>query len=121
MKPELNLDAPGYADARAAWRGAPRAAAAAAGPGRNFWIGLLAAVLVASVALALSSGQFRPRGFGPYSVSVPLTFKPYDPTRWAVMNSDSAFPVLQAWCFSTRRQGPVVSASAWEPLPGFRP
>ncbi len=95
MKPELNLDAPGYADARAAWRGAPRAAAAAAGPGRNFWIGLLAAVLVASVALALSSGQFRPRGFGPYSVSVPLTFKPYDPTRWAVMNSDSYADALK--------------------------
>ncbi len=95
MKPELNLDAPGYADARAAWRGAPRAAAAAASPGRNFWIGLLAAVLVASVALALSSGQFRPRGFGPYSVSVPLTFKPYDPTRWAVMNSDSYADALK--------------------------
>ena len=47
MKPELNLDAPGYADARAAWRGAPRAAAAAAGPGRNFWIGLLMIVVFA--------------------------------------------------------------------------
>src|SRR3546814_17400496 len=46
-------------------------------------------VIVACLALALAGGQFRPRGFGPYSVSVPLDFRPYDPARWAIMNAGS--------------------------------
>lgn len=84
MKPELHL-----ADrvaARSAWLDAP--AEKRAGPGRAFWAGLGAAVLVACLALALSSGQYRPRGFGPYGVSVALDFRPYDPARWAIMNAE---------------------------------
>jgi hypothetical protein len=81
MKPELHLAA------RSTWR--DPAPEKPAGPGREYW-GMLAAItIVACLALMLSTGQYRPRGFGPYSVSVPLTFKPYDPARWAVMNSDS--------------------------------
>src|SRR3546814_10193362 len=81
MKPELNLTA------QHAW--IDPAAARLAAPGRNFWSGLLGMVIVACLALALAGGQFRPRGFGPYSVSVPLDFRPYDPARWAVMNAGS--------------------------------
>src|SRR3546814_4446100 len=41
------------------------------------------------LAFLLSSGQLRaPAAFGPYSVSVPLGFKPYDPERWAIMNAE---------------------------------
>jgi hypothetical protein len=81
MKPELHLAA------RSTWR--DPAPEKPAGPGREYW-GMLAAItIVACLALMLSTGQYRPRGFGPYSVSVPLTFKPYDPARWAVMNSGS--------------------------------
>ena len=81
MKPELHLAA------RATWR--DPAPEKPAGPGREYW-GMLAAItIVACLALMLSTGQYRPRGFGPYSVSVPLTFKPYDPARWAVMNADT--------------------------------
>lgn len=87
MKPELAL-AP-----HATFRGP--APARPTGPGRGFWITLLVAVIAASLALALSSGQVRPRGFAPYSVSVPLSFKPYDPARWAIMNSDSYADALK--------------------------
>ncbi|MGN6690802.1 MAG: cell wall hydrolase [Sphingopyxis sp.] len=81
MKPELHLAA------RSTWRDpAPQKAA---GPGREYWGMLIAITIVACLALALSTGQYRSRGFGPYSVSVPLTFKPYDPARWAVMNADT--------------------------------
>ncbi|MDZ3830490.1 MAG: cell wall hydrolase [Sphingopyxis sp.] len=81
MKPELALTA------RSTWQDpTPKRPA---GPGRNFWIGLGAAVAVACAALLASSGQLRaPRFLGPYSVTVPLSFKPYDPARWAIMNAD---------------------------------
>ncbi len=79
MKPELTLSA------RSAW--VDPAAERTAEPGRNFWAALGAAVIVACLALALAGGGWRPRGFGPYSVSVPLDFRPYDPARWAIMNA----------------------------------
>ncbi len=72
-------------------------AAPPAGPGRNFWAGLIAAVIVASLAMALGSGQLRaytPR-FAPYSVSVGLDFKPSDPERWAIMNAGSYADALK--------------------------
>jgi hypothetical protein len=81
MKPELNLSA------RSTWR--DPAPEKTAGPGREYWGMLVAIVIVACLALALSTGQYRARGFGPYSVSVPLSFRPYDPARWAVMNADT--------------------------------
>lgn len=87
MKPELHLTA------RSAWL--DPAAARPAGPGRNFWAALVAAVIVASLALALSSGAARPHGFGPHRITVPLDFKPYDPTRWAVMNAGSYADALK--------------------------
>ncbi|MBL9069391.1 MAG: cell wall hydrolase [Sphingopyxis sp.] len=81
MKPELTLSA------RSTWRDpVPQRPA---GPGREYWGLLVAVVVVACLALTLSSGQYRPRGFGPYSVTVPLNFKTYDPARWAVMNADT--------------------------------
>src|SRR3546814_12035502 len=79
MKPELNLAA------RHAW--VDPAAARIAAPGRNFWAALFGIVIVACLALALARGQVRPRGFGPYSVSVPRAFRPYDPARWATMHA----------------------------------
>jgi hypothetical protein len=78
MKPELALSAP------SAWLDP---AAASATPGRSFWAAFAAVVTVASLVLVLSTGQFRPRGLGPYSVSVPVDFAPYDPARWAIMNA----------------------------------
>ncbi|ALC10990.1 cell wall hydrolase [Sphingopyxis sp. 113P3] len=89
MKPELHLT-PGRA-----W--VDPLAEPPAGPGRNFWAGLIAAVIVASLAMALGSGQLRaytPR-LGPYSVSVALSFKPYDPERWAIMNAGSYADALK--------------------------
>lgn len=80
MKPELTLSAP------SAW--VDPAAERAAAPGRNFWAALAAAVIVACLALALAGGGWRPRGFGPYSVSIPVDFRPYDPARWAIMNAE---------------------------------
>lgn len=64
-------------------------------PGRRYWALLLALVAAASLALALSSGRVHPRGFGTYSVSVPVAFKPYDPARWAIMNSDTYADALK--------------------------
>ena len=59
-----------------------------AGPGRGFWAAIAAAVTVACLAMLLSAGQLRaPAMFGPYSVSVPLEFRAYDPARWAIMNA----------------------------------
>jgi hypothetical protein len=81
MKPELTLSA------RSTWR--DPVPEKPAGPGREYWGLLVAIVVVACAALMLSSGQYRPRGFGAYSVSVPLAFKAYDPARWAVMNADT--------------------------------
>jgi hypothetical protein len=83
MKPELHLSA------GSAWL--DPLAERPAGPGRNFWAGLIAAVNVACLAMALASGQMRAHmpHFGPYSVSVPLSFKPYDPERWAIMTAGS--------------------------------
>lgn len=89
MKPELHLSA------RSAWL--DPAMPNAAGPGRQYWAAFVAVVIVASLALALASGRLRDYapGFGPYSVSVPLTFKPYDPARWAIMNSDNYSDALK--------------------------
>lgn len=89
MKPELTITA------HSVWRDPDLAPPA--GPGRQFWIALVAVVVVASLALALSSGRLRAwtPGFGPYSVSVPLDFKPYDPERWAIMNADSYADALK--------------------------
>lgn len=88
MKPELNLTA------RATWR--DPVPEKPAGPGRNFWAGLAAAVAVACGAFLLSSGQLRaPAGFGPYNVSVPVAFKPYDPARWAIMNAEDYAAALK--------------------------
>lgn len=81
MKPELTLSA------RSAWL--DPAPEKPAGPGRNFWIGMAAVVAVGCLAMILSSGQLRgPAFFGPYSVSVPVDFRAYDPERWAIMNAE---------------------------------
>lgn len=89
MKPELHLSA------GSAWL--DPLAERPVGPGRNFWAGLIAAVIVACLAMALASGQMRAYAphFGPYSVSVPLSFKPYDPERWAIMNAGSYADALK--------------------------
>ena len=88
MKPELNLTA------RATWR--DPAPEKPAGPGRNFWAALAAAVTVACLAFLLSSGQLRAgAGFGAYEVSVPVAFKPYDPARWAIMNAEDYAAALK--------------------------
>lgn len=80
MKPELSLTA------RSTWR--DPVPEKPAGPGRAFWAAIVAVVVVACLAFLLSSGQFRaPSFFGPYSVSVPLNFRAYDPERWAIMNA----------------------------------
>lgn len=94
MKPELHLSQLAQQAARSAWL-AP-ASSRPSGPGRNFWAALAAAVIVACLALALSSGQMRAPAFlGPYSVTVPLDFKPYDPARWAIMNAEDYEHALQ--------------------------
>lgn len=88
MKPELNLTA------RATWR--DPVPEKPAGPGRNFWAALAAAVVVACLAFLLSSGQLRAgSGFGGYQVSVPVGFKPYDPARWAIMNAEDYAAALK--------------------------
>src|SRR3546814_1643650 len=74
MKPELSLTA------RSTWR--DPVPEKPAGPGRAFWAAIAGVIAVACLAFLLSSGQLRaPAAFGPYSVSVPLGFKPYDPER----------------------------------------
>lgn len=88
MKPELSLSA------RSAWLDPPPDLPAAE-TGRSFWAALAGAVIAACLALLLSSGQLRPPGLTPYSVSVPLTFKPYDPARWAIMTADSYADALK--------------------------
>ncbi|HMP45025.1 MAG TPA: cell wall hydrolase [Sphingopyxis sp.] len=80
MKPELNLAA------HAPWL--DPAAEAARGPERRWWIGLALASLGACLALVATSGQLRAYAPGPYSVSVPVDFRPHDPTRWAIMNAE---------------------------------
>ncbi|KTE10100.1 cell wall hydrolase [Sphingopyxis sp. H115] len=81
MKPELTLTA------RSTWR--DPVPEKPVGPGRAFWAAIIAVVAVACLAFLLSSGQLRaPAVFGPYSVSVPLDFKAYDPERWAIMNAE---------------------------------
>lgn len=93
MKPELALTA-SPAPARSAWL--DPAPEKPTGPPRNFWVGLVAAVIVGCLALLLASGQLRaPQGFGAYSVTVPVAFKPYDPARWAIMNSGSYADALK--------------------------
>ena len=94
MKPELHLSQLAQQAARSAWLSP--APSRPSGPGRNFWAALAAAVIVACLALALSSGQMRAPAFlGPYSVTVPLDFKPYDPARWAIMNAEDYEHALQ--------------------------
>ena len=81
MKPELNLTA------RSTWR--DPAPEKPAGPGHAFWAAIVAVMTVACIAFLLSSGQLRPPAvFSPYSVSVPLDFRAYDPSRWAIMNAE---------------------------------
>jgi len=88
MKPELSLTA------RSTWR--DPVPEKPAGPGRAFWAAIIAVVTVACLAFLLTSGQFRaPRFFGPYSVSVPLSFKAYDPERWAIMNAEDYADALK--------------------------
>lgn len=80
MKPELTLTA------RSTWRDPPPERSA--GPGRAFWAAIGGVSVVACFAFLLSSGQFRaPSIFAPYSVSVPVDFRPYDPERWAIMTA----------------------------------
>src|SRR3546814_18824080 len=68
-----------------------------AGPGRAFWAAIAGVIEVACLAFLLSSGQLRaPAAFGPYSVSVPLGFKPYDPERWAIMHAEDYQSALQS-------------------------
>lgn len=91
MKPELHLSQLAEAAVRSAWLtpAPPRPSGGLSGPGRAFWAALAAVVIVACLALILSSGQLRAPAFlGPYSVTVPLDFKPYDPARWAIMNAE---------------------------------
>ena len=72
MKPELSLTA------RSTWR--DPVPEKPAGPGRAFWAAIAGVIAVACLAFLLSSGQLRaPAAFGPYNVSIPLDFKPYDP------------------------------------------
>lgn len=81
LKPELSLTA------RSTWR--DPIPEKPAGPGRVFWAAIVGVVAVACLAFLLSSGQMRaPAVFGPYNVSVPIDFKPYDPERWAIMNAE---------------------------------
>lgn len=88
MKPELTLTA------RSTWR--DPLPDRPAGPGRGFWAAIGAVSIVACLAFLLSSGQFRaPAIFGPYSVSVPLDFKPYDPERWAIMTAEDYAAALK--------------------------
>ncbi len=80
MKPELNLTA------RSTWR--DPVPEKPAGPGRAFWAAIAAVMATACLAFLLSSGQLRaPVAFGPYSVSVPLSFRTYDPARYAIMTA----------------------------------
>ena len=88
MKPELSLTA------RSTWR--DPVPEKPAGPGRAFWAAIAGVIAVACLAFLLSSGQLRaPAAFGPYSVSVPLGFKPYDPERWAIMNAEDYAAALR--------------------------
>lgn len=88
MKPELSLTA------RSTWRDPPPDRPA--GPGLTFWAAIGGAVIVACLAFLLSSGQFRAAAmFGPYSVSVPLDFKAYDPERWAIMTAEDYAAALK--------------------------
>ncbi len=88
MKPELSLTA------RSTWR--DPVPEKPAGPGRVFWAAIAGVIAVACLAFLLSSGQLRaPTAFGPYNVSVPLDFKPYDPERWAIMNAEDYQAALQ--------------------------
>lgn len=88
MKPELTLTA------RSTWR--DPVPERPAGPGRAFWAAIVAVVAMACLAFLLSSGQLRaPAVFGPYSVSVPIDFRVYDPERWAIMNADDYADALR--------------------------
>ena len=88
MKPELNLTA------RSTWR--DPVPEKPAGPGRAFWAAIAAVMMMACLAFLLSSGQLRaPVVFGPYSVSVPLNFRAYDPERWAIMNAEDYADALK--------------------------
>jgi len=88
MKPELSLTA------RATWR--DPLPEKPAGPGRAFWAAIFAVMTVACLAFLLSSGQLRaPVVFGPYSVTVPLNFRAYDPERWAIMNAEDYADALK--------------------------
>jgi hypothetical protein len=66
-------------------------ARARGGPGLRFWAVLGALVAVALVAMTLNARGIRPALAAqskPYSVTVPVEFKPYDPALWAIMNAE---------------------------------
>ena len=105
MKPELSLTA------RSTWR--DPVPEKPVGPGRTFWAAIVAVVAVACLAFLLSSGQFRaPAFFGPYSVSVPLNFRAYDPERWAIMNAEDYEDALK---IDPTLPNPTASAMATRP------
>lgn len=66
-------------------------APAAAAPGRRFWLGLTAAVVIGSAALVLGSGAGQA---APYAVTVPIRLTPYDPAQWAVFDAASTEAAL---------------------------
>ena len=75
----------------AALPGADADAPAAAAPGRRFWLGLTAAVVIGSAALILGSGAGQA---APYSVTVPVRLAPYDAAQWAVFDAQSTEAAL---------------------------
>lgn len=83
MKPELDLTA------ASPWLEAAAPPRHRAGPGWRFWAILAVAVLAGIAALMLPSGKLAALSREPYSVSVAVDFKPYDPELWAIMNAES--------------------------------
>lgn len=86
MKPELHLAA------TSAWiRPVPRPDA----PGLRFWAILAAGVVAACLILTLASGRLHALAATPYSVTVPVSFKPNDPALWAVLTAENYEAALQ--------------------------
>lgn len=87
MAPELAITpaSPWLEPAAPAGRGAARR-----GPGVRFWVLLGGTVAVALVAVTLNARSMNPIAAvtKPYSVTVPVDFKPYDPALWAIMNAE---------------------------------
>ncbi len=87
MAPELAITpaSPWLEPAAPAGRGAARRE-----PGVRFWVLLGGTVAVALVAVTLNARSMNPIAAvtKPYSVTVPVDFKPYDPALWAIMNAE---------------------------------